>query len=65
MGNAQDNPETREEIVAKRPKRKGDIPSREDMNNGVKREDGRESAAVVPGEGLTYTIGNQPTERTL
>lgn len=53
------------ELVAKKPRKPGDVPSREDMDGGAKRYDQRDNAATVQGPGAQLTqIGatNFPTE---
>jgi len=41
-----------QELWAKNPKKKGDVPSRDDMDTGPKKIDGRDNAATVYGPGV-------------
>lgn len=53
------------EIVSKRPKRKGDIPSREDMDMGPQKSDGRDNTLTINGPGsqsLNIGATNHPSE---
>lgn len=68
MGNAMETQPAQKELVAQKPKKPGDVPSRDDLPNNAKNYDQRDNATTIYGQGSQLNnIGalNYPTEHGL
>jgi hypothetical protein len=68
MGNAMATQPEQKELAAQKPKKAGDVPSRDDLPNGAKNYDQRDNATTIYGQGSQLNnIGalNYPSEHGL
>lgn len=68
MGNAMETQPSQKELIAVKPKKAGDVPSRDDLPNNAKNYDQRDNATTIYGQGSQLNnIGslNYPTEHGL
>jgi hypothetical protein len=68
MGNAMETQPAQKELIAQKPKKPGDVPSRDDLPNNAKNYDQRDNATTIYGPSSQLNnIGatNYPTEHGL